>query len=432
MEIRRFIAGFWLAAAAQAAPTYTKDVAPILYKNCASCHRPGQVAPFSLLTYRDAAARALQIAAVTGQRYMPPWKPEPGYGHFSNERRLSDADIRTLGEWARAHAPMGNPKDLPPAPVFASGWFAGEPDEALSIPGKSMIAADGPDRFQCFVLPYNADAERFVKSMEFRPGNPRVVHHALVFIDTSGKARKLDQAAHGAGYPCFGGPGFIPAGMLGGWAPGATPAQLPNGLAITIPKGADLVLQIHYHPSGKPETDTSVAGLRFTGAPEKGLTSMVVLSRRIDIPAGDAHYEVKSSLEVPEDVKAIGITPHAHYLCKDMKVTAQLPDGKSMPLIWIKDWDFNWQGQYRFASPVDLPKGTRITLDYIYDNSAANPRNPSNPPRRVTFGEQTTDEMALAFLAVELPSRYDVTRFRREMMLNLFAHIIRERFGFGS
>jgi hypothetical protein len=287
------------------------------------------------------------------------------------------------------------------------------------MPAAFSVPADGPDRFQCFVLPFDSTGERFVRSLEFHPGNPRVVHHALIFLDVSGNARRLDERTPEPGYPCFGGPGFLPSGTLGGWAPGAQPAPLPAGTAMTIPKGADLVIQIHYHPSGKPECDQSVAGLRFSDPPTTGLASVRVRSRSIDIPSGDSHYEVKASITIPEAVRAIGITPHAHYLCKEMRVTAYLPDGSREPLIWIKDWDFNWQGQYRFAEPVELPKGTRITLDYIYDNSASNPHNPSNPPKRVTFGEQTTDEMALAFITVTLPDQAQARRFRREMFLNL-------------
>ena len=423
----RTLLGLLLAAScAQAAPTFSKDIAPILFQNCASCHRPGQVAPFSLLNYTDAAKRAKLIAAVTTSHYMPPWKPESGYGHFTGERRLSDSEIRLISEWAKAGAPEGDAKDLPKPPVFQSGWFAGNPDLTLTLPAPSEVAADGPDQFRCFVLPYQGDAEKFVKSMEFRAGNPRVVHHALLFVDTSGRAKQLDATTPEPGYSCFGGPGFVPGGLLGGWAPGALPRQLPEGLATTIPKGADLVVQIHYHPSGKPESDKSVIGLRFTGAPSVGLTSVVLGSRKIDIPAGDSHYEVKTSVVIPEDVKAIGITPHAHYLCRDMKVTAHLPDGTVTPLIWIKDWDFNWQGNYSFAEPVALPKGTRVALDYVYDNSSGNPRNPSNPPKRVTFGEQTTDEMALAFMAVTLPDPAQVPKFRRELRMRLLAQALSE------
>lgn len=402
------------AIAFGATPTYNQQIAPILAQNCATCHRPGQVAPFPLLTYADAAKRASLIAAVTAKHYMPPWKAEAGYGHFQDERRLTDTQIAMLAEWARDGAPEGDPKLKPEPPRFASGWLAGNPSAVFTIVEPFRIPADGRDLFQCFVIPLNFTGDRYVKNVEFHPGDPRVVHHALFYLDTSGQARKLDAATPEPGYSCFGGPQFQRPGLLGGWAPGATPQPLPAGLAHTVAKGTDLVIQIHYHPSGKPETDQSSIGLTFGEAPDKGLAGMVLGSRNIDLAPGAAHQVVTDSAVVPEDVELIGITPHAHLLCREMKVDAYLPDGKTEPLIWIKDWDFNWQGQYRYASPVSLPKGTRIEMRYIYDNSAANPHNPSNPPRRVTFGEQTTNEMAVLFLQVVLPRPSDVPRFRRE------------------
>jgi hypothetical protein len=213
---------------------------------------------------------------------------------------------------------------------------------------------------------------------------------------------------------------------LGGWAPGATPEPLPDGVAHTVHKGADLVIQIHYHPSGKPETDQSSVGLTFGQAPRKGLAGMIAGTRQIDLAPGATHVEIKDSIQVPEDVDLIGIAPHAHLLCTQMQVDAKLPNGKTEPLIRIGDWDFNWQGQYRYAEPVRLPKGTRIEMRYVYDNSPDNPHNPSNPPKRVTFGEQTTNEMALLFLQVVLPRPEDVPRFRREFLLGRLEQYLSE------
>lgn len=417
---------FAVASVSAATPTFNQDIAPILYQNCATCHRPGQVAPFPLLTYSDAARRAGLIAVVTAKHYMPPWKAEAGYGHFQDERRLTDAQIAAIAEWARNSAPEGDPRQKPAPPQFASGWQAGKPDSVLTVAEPFPIPADGSDVFQCFVIPLPYPADRYVKTVEFRPGNARVVHHALFFIDTSGEARRLDAATPEPGYRCFGGPQIQPAGGLGGWAPGATAEPLPAGVAHTLLKGSDLVIQIHYHPSGKPETDQSSIGLTFGGAPEKGLAGMVLGTRKIDLAPGDAHQEVTDWALVPEDADLIGITPHAHLLCKEMKVDARLPDGTTVPLIWIKDWDFNWQGQYRYAAPVRLPKGTRIEMRYVYDNSAHNLHNPSDPPKRVTFGEQTTDEMALLFLQVVLPRPEDVPRFRREFRLNRLDQFLSE------
>jgi hypothetical protein len=384
------------------------------------------VAPFSLLTYQDAAKRAGIIAVVTNRRFMPPWKAEPGYGHFVDERRLSDAQISTLKDWAAAGAPEGNPKEKPAPPEFAEGWQAGKPDAVFTTPQPFDIPADGRDRFQCFVIPLNADAEHYVKTVEFHPGNPRVVHHALFFLDTSGEARRKDAATPEPGYPCFGGPGVATSGGLGGWAPGATPQPLPFGMAQIVEKGADLVMQIHYHPSGKAETDQSSVGLTYTERPQKGLASILAGNTRIDIEAGNANYPVTSSVILPQDVELIGITPHAHWLAKTMIAEAKLPDGKVQPLIRINDWDFNWQGTYRYAEPVSLPKGTRIEMRYTYDNSAENPHNPSTPPKRVRFGEQTTDEMAFLFLQVALPKPEDVAPFRRSMLISRIEQMIDE------
>ena len=419
--------GLCLAAGGFAAtPTFNKDVAPILYQNCATCHRPGQVAPFSLLTYHDAAKRAGLIATVTARRYMPPWKAEPGYGHFQDERRLTDAQIATIADWARAGAPEGDPRDKPAAPQFASGWLGGKPDAVFRMPQAFSVPGDGQDIYQCFVIPLNFSSDRYVKNVEFHPGNPLVVHHALFFLDTTGEARQLDAATPQPGYRCFGGPKIQPAGMLGGWAPGATPEPLPPGVAHTIAGGTDLVIQIHYHPSGKPESDQSSIGLTFGDAPQKGLAGMILGTRKIDLAPGGAHQVVTDWGTVPEDADLIGITPHAHLLCREMKVDARLPDGGTVPLIWIKDWDFNWQGQYRYAAPVHLPKGTRIEMQYVYDNSDGNPHNPSDPPKRVTYGEQTTDEMALLFLQFVLPRPQDAVRFRREFILSRVEQLLSE------
>jgi hypothetical protein len=276
------------------------------------------------------------------------------------------------------------------------------------------------------VIPLNLDAEKFVKTVEFHPGNSRIVHHALFYLDTSGEARKLDAATPEPGYPCFGSPKIQPSGGLGGWAPGAIPRALPVRMAYNVGKSADLVMQIHYHPSGKPEKDQSSLGITFTERPQRGLARVIAGTRLIDLQPGEAHHEVTDWVQLPQDVEVIGIAPHAHLLSKDMKVDAHLPDGSVMPLIWIKDWDFNWQGEYRYAEGVKLPKGTRVEMRYTYNNSAANPRNPSSPPKRVTFGEQTTDEMAIVFLLVALPSPEDVAQFRRAMIVSRLDQFLTE------
>lgn len=424
-----FITPMVFLAVSAAAPTFNKDIAPILYSQCAGCHRPGEVAPFSLLSYGDAAKRAALIAAVTRSRVMPPWKAEPGHGEFAGERWLSDSDIDRIQQWAKAGGPEGDAKDKPALPLFPDGWQLGRPDEVLSAGTSTEIPEDGPDQFRCFVLSRKVAGDLFVRGVEFRPGNRRVVHHALVFLDVSGAARRLAGNSRDGSYSCFGGPGFPPAGLLTGWAPGATPVLDPPEWAQPLPKGADVVVQVHYHPTGKLEHDQSSLGLTYSAPPVRGRAAITLFQRNIDIQPGDPHYVVRASVVTPRDVDVFGIAPHAHYLAKQMKVDARLPDGTTRPLILIKDWDFNWQGQYRYREPIHLPKGTRIELEYVYDNSEYNPHNPSSPPARVTWGEQTTDEMALAFLGVILPSPADVPSFRRAMRLEYLDSLLSSGMG---
>ncbi len=389
---------FFLSAAP--APTFSHDVAPILYSRCVSCHRDGGVAPFPLVTYAAAAKRAKLIATVTAKRYMPPWLPsEP---HFQHEMRLSAAQIALLASWAAAGAPEGNPRETPAPPKVPDGWPLGTPDLEAVMPAPFAVPADGPDLYQCFVIPAPAPApvpkDHWVRAIDIRPGNAKVVHHVIVFQDTTRTARKRDT---GAGYPCFGTPGFLPARGLGGWTPGALPFRMPDDIPSLFHGAGDLVLQIHYHPTGKPETDRTRLALYFAAQPPtRRLIDVPLGSNRIDIPPGDAAYKVTDHFTIPVEVDAIGIIPHAHYVCKTMYAYAVLPDGTRRTLLRIPDWNFNWQRQYRYATPIRLPADTRVEMEFTYDNSAANPRNPNHPPARIAWGPATTDEMAGLHLEV--------------------------------
>jgi mono/diheme cytochrome c family protein len=400
-----------------AAVTFTKEIAPLVFKNCAQCHRPGEVAPFPLLSYADVQKRAKTILAVVEKRLMPPWKPEPGVGEFHDARRLSDSEIALFKRWVGDGTPEGDLADLPPAPKFSDGWQLGEPDLVVKMAKPFTVPAEGRDVFRCFVIPLDQTEDKQVSAVEFRPGNRKVVHHALFFLDTSGRARQLEAKEEEPGYPSVGGVGFLPSGGLGGWAPGAFPRFLPKGIARPLRKGSDLVLQLHLHPTGKREVEQSTLGIYFSKEPAKRLTfGFPIASRAIDIPPGEKAYVVKSSWTLPADVEAIGVTPHAHYLCKEMKANATLPDGTTRGLIWIKDWDFNWQGQYQYKEAIPLPKGTRVSFEYTYDNSDGNPRNPSSPPKRVTFGEETTNEMAFLFLMIVPQRATDLPALRLEAL----------------
>ncbi len=379
--------------------TFAKDIAPIVFQNCSDCHRPGEVAPFPLLNYEDVRKKAKTIVKVVDKRFMPPWKAEAGLQAYHDERRLSGDQIGMIKQWVEEGMKEGEAAQLPPLPKFVAGWGLGEPDVVFSLDEPYQLAAEGRDVYQCFVIPTHFTEDKYVSAVEVRPENRAVVHHAIVYTDTTGNARRLDEAQPGPGYTTFGGVGFIGAQWLEGWAPGNRPRPLPAGTGILIPKGADLILQVHYHKSGKPETDRTKFGIYFA---KGSVTQRVRISQlayhRLQIQPGDSNYVVQASLPVPANVHVLAVMPHMHLLGREMTVTATLPDGQTEPLVHVPDWDFNWQLSYNFKEPLKLARGSKVMMEARYDNSAQNPNNPSNPPRPVRWGEQTTDEMCIAFL----------------------------------
>jgi thiol-disulfide isomerase/thioredoxin len=382
--------------------TYHRDVEPILQQRCQSCHRPGQVAPFSLLSYKDARNWGTEIKQFTGSRQMPPWLAEPGHGDFQDVRRLSDDELRKVADWVDGGMPEGNRKDAPPAREWSGEWMLGKPDLVLASSEEYEVAADGPDDFRVFVLPTGVIENKQVVAIDFRPGNSRVVHHVVSFVDTTGKGRELDAASPGPGFSSGpGGVGVLGAAIQGVWAPGNLPRFLPAGVGRPLPKNSDLLIQVHYHKTGKVERDKTEVALYFAKEPvtQQAHTS-IFGTFQIDIPADAPRHETRISMTVPFPVKVLNIMPHMHLLGKEMKVTATFPDGTTQDLVWIKDWDYRWQDSYRYREPVRLPRGTKVEVVSYYDNTSANPRNPSNPPRRVRFGEQTTDEMGFAIMEV--------------------------------
>jgi hypothetical protein len=404
-----------LALGADQTPTFTKDIAPILFKNCAECHRPGEVAPFPLLSYQDAKQHAEQMVAVTGRRLMPPWGAE-SHGEFVGERRLPEKDIAMLKAWVAGGAPEGNAKAMPKAPAFTEGWQGGKPDLIVKMPEAYTKSAEGPDIYRCFVLPVNIPEDKWVKAVEFRPGNRRCVHHALIYMDTKGQARKMDAGDDGPGYTSFAGPGFFPSGGFGGWAPGTFFRPYPEGVAKLLKRGSDIVVQIHYYPTGKKETDQSSIGFYFTDKKPRNVPVLVPLaSANILIAPGKKDYKVAAEYTLPVDTEATGVFPHAHLLCRDMKGTAILPDGTKKPLIWISNWNFNWQDQYIYKNHIPLPKGTKLKMEFTYDNSADNPRNPNSPPKLVHFGNKTTDEMAILWVQVLCKNPSDLPVLAHEL-----------------
>jgi len=384
--------------------TYNAHVAPILDRKCAGCHRPGAVGPFALRNYKDAARRADFLRDVTESRRMPPWKPEPGFGTFLDDPRLTDDELATLARWAETGAAEGDPADRPPPPAFPEGWQLGTPDLVYELPEPFPVPAGGPDLYRAFVIPLPPGEDHNVLAFEYRPGNRRVVHHAKLYLDPTDASRRRDRADPGPGFPVAGGTDIAQA-ALWEWTPGTIPRDYPEGSGKILKAGSDLVLFVHYHPGGKPESDRSQVGIHLSKVPlARELAGVPMGATKIDIPAGVHHHEVAVSAVMPTDAHAYAVLPHAHYLLRELKVRAVLPDGAVRRLLWIKDWDLNWQGQYTYAAPVPLPRGTRIDLVGIYDNSESNPRNPSHPPRRVRFGPTSTDEMLGCHIQV-IPDR---------------------------
>lgn len=398
------LAGAGLTPAPKAKPTYAADVAPILNRHCAPCHREGEVAPFSLIGYDNAKKWATMIAVATGQSKMPPWKPVHGYGEFLDENRLTATQIATLRAWAEAGAPRGDRSQEPPTPVFSNGWALGKPDVVLTLPKPYQLAADGPDVYRHFVT-HEFTQTTWVRGIDVRPGNRRIVHHVIAFLDRTGQSTKLEANTHDGqpGYSSFGGPGFVPSGTLGGWAPGQQSRFTPEGTAFRVPAGTRLVLQVHYHPDGKAETDQTKVALYTTTAPNlKEMRLKWDFNLTIAIPPGaKAHKEVYDET-VHANATIYGVMPHMHLLGKSMKAWVTQPDGTVEPLVFIDDWDFNWQLTYMLKRPLHVEKGAKLHVEAVYDNSADNPNNPNQPPKRVTFGEQTTDEMFLFILAYTL------------------------------
>ena len=389
--------------------TYTEHIAPILFQHCASCHRPGEAAPFSLLTYQDAKKRGKQISEETTRHFMPPWHADSGHRALANERRLTDAQIATLAQWHRDGMPEGDPKKLPPAPKFPEGWQLGKPDLIVTMSEAFAVPAEGRDIYRNFVLPLHLPSNVWVRAIEFRPGARSVVHHALFYLDTTGTARAYDEKDPLPGYAGMN-RSNRQFGSAGGWAVGGDPQMLPEGLAYKFETNADLVLQTHFHPNGKAEKEISTVGIYFAKQPPVRQFTTIQLPplfgrlNALDIPAGETNYVIKDSFTLPVEVEVFGVTGHAHMIARRLQMTATLPNGKQQTLIKISHWDFNWQENYRFQENVRLPKGTRLDMEIAYDNSDANPSNPHHPASRIKWGPMSTDEMAALTLSM-MPAR---------------------------
>ena len=393
--------GVALSSAAQQI-TWSQHIAPIVFKNCTSCHRPGEIAPFPLLTYNDMIGRSYTMRSQIVDRKMPPWKPDSGFGTFVDNRRLAQSDIDLIVNWLDSGSPRGDSSLEPAPPVFPTGSRLGTPDLVLKMSKPYFHKGDHTDMYRCFVMPTGLLHDQYISALEFRPGNASIVHHALFFVDTSGKGKKLDAADPDGGYLGFGGPGFTPAETPGGWAPGYTPRFLPPGIAWKFPKGCDLVMQIHYAPEDSDQYDQSSVNVFFNhdNNPRQALTLPLSPDYLVDgpfvIPPNvTKHFTAKFGL--PIDLSFMEVAPHMHLLGKMMKAYAVSPTGDTIPMIWISDWDFHWQGAYMFPHMLHIPRGDTIVVESEYDNTTNNFNNPNSPPKQTQWGESTHDEMMLCY-----------------------------------
>jgi len=311
---------------------------------------------------------------------------------------LSDAEVQTIVAWVEAGSPRGDAADLPALPDFSREWPMGAPDLVLQSSRPYVVGAADGDEYRCFVIPNPSAADRWVRAVDIHPGDAGIVHHAFIWIDPGVAAAQRDGKDGKPGYSCFGGPGFNATSNLGAWVPGQQASAFSGGVAYFLPAKSSLVMQVHYHHNGREVPDQTRVGLYFTDAAQTPLKSVPILNPRFEIPAGAKAYEVRASYVVPEDIDVISVLPHMHLLGQSMTVTATLPGGESKLLIRVPAYRFNWQRTYTFSTPMSLPKGTRIDVVAVFDNSTGNLSNPNKPPRAVRFGEATTDEMAVAYV----------------------------------
>jgi len=399
--------------------TFNKDIAPIIYKNCSSCHRPGEAAPFSLLSYADVSRKAKTIGRVTESRTMPPWKAEPVSFAYRDERRLKEDEIALIQAWVKQGMPEGNASEKVAPPKFASGWQLGEPDLVVEMPAAYHVPADGPDTYRNIAVPLGLTEDKWVTATDMKPSARAVVHHVLYFADGNGRIHEKPQQGAEPGFSGMRvGGASIP---LGGWAVGAQPHFFPEGLGMHVPKGSDLVVQYHFHPTGKPEAEKSLIGFYFAKkSPERTLTRIQLpphysLFSGLDIPAGEKDFVIRDSYTLPVAMDAVGIGAHAHYIATRLQMNATLPNGDVKTLLLINDWDFAWQDRYYFKDFVPLPKGTKLDAEIHWDNSADNPRNPSSPPVRVTWGEESKDEMGSISLIAVPHEESDLATLQNEL-----------------
>ena len=406
-----------LAASGLAQPTFTKDIAGLVSAKCQQCHRDGDVAPFAINGYDDLVTWSDDIVRVLEAKTMPPWKPVPGHGEFRDAFNLTDDERRMMLSWVRNGMPIGDQADMPNIQPPSGTWQLGDPDMVIQMPQVFDVPRT-KDLYRCFVIPTDFDTQQFVSAVQVVPGNRQIVHHVILYIDTTGNAEKLDGKDGQPGYTCFGGPGEGVAttlgNILGGWVPGQRTRALQEGIAVALPPKARVVMQVHYFPGGKPGPDQTKVGLYFAKTPvDRRLIFIPVVQQKLNIPPGEANVVRTASFSIPIfDAKAVVIAPHMHLLGRTINVELLSADKTTTtPLIYIDDWDFNWQGFYTWTKPIPVPAWSTLKLTCSYDNTTNNPRNPNNPLKVVNWGEGTDDEMCVAFIGVTFDNENLVKQF---------------------
>ena len=459
LQLSCFAVIFLTAAITQAADspavTFAEHIAPIVHSKCTMCHREGQPGPFELRTFEDVRDRGETIQAVIHDKYMPPWKPVNDGVQYAHDRRLTEKEFELFDAWVEGGMPSGDLRTVK-IPSYPSGWSLGKPDLVLKMNGRFKVPASGRDIYRSFVFEAALAEDKWVKAVELRPKARGAVHHAIFFVDTTGQAREQDGQDGQAGLagmqflrggnrdrgsrrrsnPNAG--SALGVGALGGYIPGSTPNKLPGDLAMFLPKGGDVVMQTHFHPSGKVEYEEAELALYFADKPPSRQLVAIQLPplfgrmAGLDVPAGKKDFEISQSFTLPVDVEAIQIGGHAHYICREMEIKATLPDGTKIELLTIDDWDLDWQDQYQFAKPYSLPAGTKLDARLLYDNSAENPENPHSPPRRIKWGRESTDEMGSITLQVVAKNESDSAKLQRsvrEMIARSLGNAIAQRSG---
>lgn len=372
-----------VASAAEPTPTFTKDVAPILYKNCVECHRPTMFAPMSLVTYQDARPYARVIKQRVVARQMPPWNADPAVGHFRNDPRLTEKDVDTIARWVDAGAPKGNDRDLPSLPAMVEGWTIGKPDMVFAMAEPFRIPATGAVEYQYIRIPVNLPSDRWIKAIEIKPGARAQVHHVIAYTQESGK-------------PVSEG-GVLGPNNIGGVTPNKPGVTFPEGVARLLRGGHDIILQMHYTTNGTAADDRTEVGVIFAkDTPVRQAAGGLVINPRFTIPPNDGNFEVRGVNTLAQDTVVTSFTPHMHVRGKDMTYVAHYPDGREEVLLRVPKYDFNWQITYELAEPKTLPKGTKLEVIAHFDNSANNKFNP-DPNQAVRWGDQTWEEMMIGF-----------------------------------